>query len=504
MRIERLVTGFVAVAILGGGVWGAKHLSGVGETRGGSHSHAAREFLAQNGNQPPLLDYIPTYYKHVAPILERSCVGCHSDGNIAPFSLDTPKAAVDHARGIQKAVQTRFMPPIRAGGATLPLLHDRRLTDEEIAIVANWSWAGAPLGKKSDAAPLSNASSNPKRTPDLVISSPAEFTPDAALSDEYRCFVVDPKLSQQTFLNGYNILPGNKRIVHHVLLYQIPQRDAGRVRQLEAETRDGRPGYPCFGGSGLTGAQPSILGAWAPGQSRVDYPIGTGAALEAGDLLVMQMHYNLLAGRDNDRSTAELYFSKSPVKALFSSNLVVPVEIPCPGAYPSDQNHPCHREAAYRRAEINRDGTTAFLRNGLVLTFCKRQLEEFTSGSNGAVTATCEFPLRFDESMSIGVYGVLGHMHLLGTSFKLELIRDAKATTVLEIPQWDFHWQSSYWLRDPVRLRNGDTVRVTCKYDNRAERQPEVNGRRVTPRYVVWGEGTLDEMCLTIAQVGGM
>jgi cytochrome c553 len=504
MRIERLVLGVVAIAVLGGGVWSAKNFGGVGETRGASHAHGTMDRLEGNGTQPPLLDYIPTYYKHVAPILERSCVGCHSDGNIAPFSLDTPKAATQYARGIQKAVQTRYMPPIRAGAATLPLLHDRRLSDDEIAIIANWAWAGAPLGRKSDAPAITNATSNPKRTPDMVISSPAGFTPDATLSDEYRCFVVDPKLTKQTFLNGYNILPTNKRIVHHVLLYQIAARDASKLRQLEGDAKDGRPGYGCFGGSGLTGVQPSILGAWAPGQSRVEYPIGTGALLEPGDLLVMQMHYNLLAGSGNDRSTAELYFSPNPVKALFSSNLVVPVEIPCPGAYPSDQTNPCNREAAYRRAEVNRDSTTAFLRNGLVLTFCKRQLEEFTSGSNGTVTATCDFPLSFDDSMSIGVYGVLGHMHLLGTSYKLELVRGAKITTVLEIPEWDFHWQSSYWLRDPVRLRSGDTVRVTCKYDNRAERQPEVGGQRTKPRYVVWGEGTLDEMCLTIAQVGAI
>ena len=88
--------------------------------------------------------------------------------------------------------------------------------------------------------------------------------------------------------------------------------------------------------------------------------------------------------------------------------------------------------------------------------------------------------------------------------FKVKRALPEKRIVALDIPHWDFHWQSSYWLRDPVRLRSGDTVRVTCKYDNRPERQPEVGGQRTKPRYVVWGEGTLDEMCLTIAQVGAI
>jgi hypothetical protein len=503
MRVGQVLTGVLSLALLSGVVWSGSRSNVVGETRG-SHGHNKLEWQRSGTDQPPLLDYIPTYYKHVQPILERSCVGCHSDGSIAPLALDTPQKAVSNARGIQQAVQSRFMPPIRAGGATMPLLHDKRLSDEDIAIIANWSWAGAPLGKKSDAPPIA-VNANRKRVPDLVISSPRDFEPDASLSDEYRCFVIDPKLSKPTFLNAYSILPGNKQLVHHVLIFQVARKDANTARNLERANTDGRPGYPCFGGSGVTGVQPSILGAWAPGQSRVDYPDGTGALLEAGDVLVMQIHYNLLTARGRDRSTAELFFADGNVKSVFSNTLVVPVEIPCPGEYPKDASHPCHRDAAYKSAEATGDGTTAYLKNPVVLTFCKRQLSEFTSGSSGEnITATCEFPLNFESPVPIGVYGVLGHMHLLGTSFKLELIRDAKARTVLEIPKWDFHWQSSYWLKTPLQIHSGDIVRVTCTYDNTVRNQPEVNGRRVTPRYTVWGEGTLDEMCLTIAQVGAM
>jgi hypothetical protein len=501
MRVELKLTSILGIAVLCSAVWGSGQLNAVGETRG-SHGHDTLEWQTAS-QQPPLLDYIPTYHQHVRPILERSCAGCHSAGNIAPFTLDTPEAAVEHARGIQRAVQSRYMPPVRAGGSTPPLLHDTRLTDEEIAIVANWSWAGAPLGKKTDAPPATSDDAPRKRMPDIVISSPRAFQPDSTLTDEYRCFVIDPNLTKPTFLDAYSIIPGNKRMVHHVLLFQVAQKSADIARGYERANTDGRPGYPCFGGTGIGSSQSSTLGVWAPGVTRVDYPDGTGTKLEAGDVLIMQIHYNLLAARGEDQSTAELYFANGEVTPLVATGLIAPVEIPCPGPYPSDPTHPCHREAAYKRAADLKDTGAVALKNPIVLSFCKRQLSEFTSGSSGEnIVATCEFPLQFTDPKPVGVYGALGHMHLLGSSFKLEVIRGGTSQTVLEIPKWDFHWQSSYWLKTPMRLNTGDVVRITCTYDNRAQNQPEVNGRRVAPRYVVWGEGTLDEMCLSFAQLG--
>ncbi len=49
----------------------------------------------------------------------------------------------------------------------------------------------------------------------------------------------------------------------------------------------------------------------------------------------------------------------------------------------------------------------------------------------------------------------------------------------------------------PVPVSAGDTYRVTCTHDPTLRRQlAELRG--VPPRYVVWGDGTTDEMCLGI------
>ena len=96
--------------------------------------------------------------------------------------------------------------------------------------------------------------------------------------------------------------------------------------------------------------------------------------------------------------------------------------------------------------------------------------------------------------------GVAGHMHLLGRSIKIEVNPGtARAQTVLDIPIWDFDNQGAKPVK-PVQLDTGDTVRVTCRHAQWLRDQlPVVRGQE--ERYVVWGEGTTDEMCLGILQV---
>ena len=52
-----------------------------------------------------------TYYKDVAPIIQRSCQTCHRPGGVGPFSLLTDDDTLDHAARIQETVAERRMPP---------------------------------------------------------------------------------------------------------------------------------------------------------------------------------------------------------------------------------------------------------------------------------------------------------------------------------------------------------------------------------------------------------
>jgi hypothetical protein len=108
--------------------------------------------------------------------------------------------------------------------------------------------------------------------------------------------------------------------------------------------------------------------------------------------------------------------------------------------------------------------------------------------------------ISFTSPTSATVIGVIPHMHTLGKEISVRLTRGLTGEDVClaNIPKWDFHWQQVYQYAedDHVPLFFGDTIHLSCIYDNSTANQPVVNGVRQEPRQVGWGEGTLDEMCL--------
>ncbi len=87
-------------------------------------------------------------------------------------------------------------------------------------------------------------------------------------------------------------------------------------------------------------------------------------------------------------------------------------------------------------------------------------------------------------------------MHLLGTSLKMVLNPGTpEAKTILDVPDYNFHYQRAYNLKTPVKLSPGDTVAVTCTYNPTLAQQLPIL-RRVPPHFVTWGDGSADEMCL--------
>jgi mono/diheme cytochrome c family protein len=520
---------FTALSVLGaslaliglvGGAYATSRLLSVGETRperklmqayssGWTQPSLTQLGFMEQAQQPKLLSYVPTYYKDVKPILDRNCTGCHTDGGIGPFALDDPKKAVQHARAAQFAVQSKRMPPWLPAGDSPAFRDELKLSDDDIAIIANWAWAGAPLGKTSGAGATNASTSNAK--PDLILDLGTDFKPNAKLTDEYRCFVLDPGVTAERFLSGYGIQPGNATVVHHVLLFQVTGDLAQQARELERKA-DGRGGYECFGGPGVgvdfvarfrgqtSTSNVGYIGAWTPGSSTVNYPDGTGVLLKPGDQIIVQMHYNMTTEASKtavDRTKARVYFAPQGEKrrGIRPFVTVAPVEIACPNGHVDARGDGCNRDAAYDRVmDYQEANLTQVLRDGLLTTFCKQPLERYKRNRTGVTTSSCEFQLGSDRT----VFGVQGHMHLLGKSIRVETNPDdpKRRRVVLDIPRWDFHWQSGYWLKEPFDINKGDAVRVTCTHDNTAQNQPWIDGKQQTPRYMVWGEGTTDEMCI--------
>jgi hypothetical protein len=325
------------------------------------------------------------------------------------------------------------------------------------------------------------------------LEMPQSYTPSAPNgvgTDDYRCFLLDPDLAEDRFLTGTDVRPGNADVVHHVILFQVPPEAVGTAEQTDAASPG--PGWTCFGDMGVqTG--PNLddapwLAAWAPGGEEQVRERGYGVRLEEGARVVMQVHYNLLAGNEPDRSAVRLRLARpgAALEEVSTMLLPAPVELPC---RPDRDDSPlCDRQAAL--ADVKErfgegPGSTADLLHLLCAT-------PVAATSVSRCDRTIQRPTT--------IMAAAGHMHLLGRSLTLEVNPGTpRARTVLDIPVWNFDDQGARAV-DPVRLQPGDEVRVTCRHSQQLRDEiPALQDSE--ERYGVWGEGTTDEMCLGILQV---
>jgi hypothetical protein len=461
--------------------------------------------------RPVTVGAAPTW-RDVAPIFAEKCVGCHTPGGIAPFSLRSARSAAAHARGIRLMTRYGAMPPWMPGRDSPEFLGQARriLTAAEKTRIARWVQGGARVGAGGTIPSAGTGSSAPGKT--LTLTPKRAYLPKRAVGgmDDYHCFVLEPHLTQNAFVTSAAIKPQRAGIVHHVILFEAAGQNAAEARRLNAAS--GGNGWTCFGGPGLSETHPSAgdassdrlgapqwISAWVPGHVSNDAPPGTGVLLHAGAAIVMQVHYNLMHPAQRDRSRAVLKTvptAGAGLTPLDTMLIPAPVELPCPRGTRSEL---CSRSVAVSE-EIKKYGYAAALIPTGLLYLCRKTLADYPSApaSVTALRTSCDRTVN----RPLRVYGVAGHMHLRGIDIRVDLNPGtSSARTLLHIPHWDFHWQDAYYLAQPVDAEPGDTIRVSCRFDNSTRRQPLVNGKRLKPRYVLWGEGTTDEMCLGLLQV---
>lgn len=326
-----------------------------------------------------------------------------------------------------------------------------------------------------------------------TLAMPAAYTPSAPYgsgTDDYRCFLLDPGLTEDEWLTGTTVQPGNPEVVHHVILFQVPPEQVAAAETKDAQ-EDGE-GWTCFGGTGLDAFQDvddaPWIGAWAPGGEESVRRPGYGMRLRAGSRIVMQVHYNLLAGASPDTSAARLRLAPGDrdLQQLHTMLLPAPVELPCRDEHADGPL--CDRGTALLDV-LDRFGPQGASTADALHLLCGG---EPTAGQVQSCTRTIREPLT--------IHATGGHMHLLGREIRIETNPGTpRARTVLDIPVWDFDDQGARDI-DPVRLDVGDTVKVTCKHVQwLRDRLPSFEGQ--PDRYVVWGEGTTDEMCLGLLQI---
>jgi hypothetical protein len=417
----------------------------------------------------------PTWNEDVAPIVAEHCGSCHVSGGIAPFPLESYADASSMASSMVAAVEAGTMPPWGAETTDeceprYGFMDDPRLSDEEKATLAAWADGGAPEGS----GPLAELPASP----DLSLADPDQvLAPDTAYvtsgdSDEFRCFVLDPGLNEDAWLTGLQVEAGNEAVVHHVLAFADPDRASEKLVGSDGT-------YDCFGGPGFNDT--ALLGAWAPGAFPFQAPDTTGIPVAAGSLIVMQIHYHP-AGEVADPDVTSL-------------------------------------EVRWADAPPARDAVLALLGNassrgeGLVRGPDDSTMQpEFVIPANVAGhTETIELDVEEGDG-PYDVFAAGTHMHYIGTDMLVEVdhafpTADEPATEcMVQTPHWDFNWQRAYRYDAPLdslpQVREGDTIRLRCTYDNTMDnpgtRAALADAGLDAPIDVYLGESTLDEMCLGV------
>ena len=270
-----------------------------------------------------------SYSKTIAPILEKNCASCHQDGGIGPWSMTNYEEVEGFAPMIREVVRTKRMPPWSADPHVGEFLQARDLSIEDQQLLVRWIEAGAPRGEGPD--PLAERENDavewPLGKPDLIVEAPAFDVPATGIVDYQFPSVANPS-SEDKWVRAVTVLPGDKSVVHHVLL--------GSSSEVTA------PGE---------GDQESVfdnfLYGFAPGVPSYEYPENTGILVEKGGEFRFQFHYTPSGKPATDVTRVGLYFHDKKPEHVLRQQVILNPRINIPA------NSSDHQETAYFEFDHN-------------------------------------------------------------------------------------------------------------------------------------------------------
>jgi mono/diheme cytochrome c family protein len=378
-----------------------------------------------------------TFSEDIAPLIFHHCAACHRAGQIGPFALTDYESVKRRARQIVEVTADRTMPPWHADPGVVKYSNDPSLTQDQIALLADWVEAGMPQGDPAKTPVLPPQKDGWQLgPPDLIATMPEAFTVPAEGRDIYRKFVIPLNLEKDTWVKGVEFHPGDPKVVHHILYYLDP---TGKAREYDA--RDPGPG---FRGMSQSNGEFRYMGGWDVGTQPSELPHGLRYFIPKGTDLVVQIHYHPMGRETADQSSVGFYFADEPTARPWS---IIPV--------------PPHFGAM----------------QGIDIPAGAKDHEEKASF---VIPADCE------------AFSVNAHAHYLGKRMEMTAtFPDGTTRWLLKTSHWDFKWQEDYFFEKPIKLPAGTRLDVLMSYDNSAENPANPTQ---PPRRVIWGPATTDEM----------
>jgi hypothetical protein len=380
----------------------------------------------------------PTFYKDILPILQQHCQTCHRAEGISPTPFESYDQVSRHAAEIVRLTTARTMPPWFADAHIGHFANDPSLFAKEISTLRAWTQTGKQKGQPSEAPP-------PKHwlggwnipQPDVTIKMPVPINIPANGDVEYTYEIVPTGFAEDKWVQASQILPSSPQFVHHAVVYIRPPDSIW--------LRDAPIGIP-FTASSLHNEKLSHEAHWtdsdmllvyAPGSSPDYWPDSVAEFIPAGSDLVFQIHYTTTGKAGSDATSAGIVFAKhAPSQRVITLQLTNDSFLIPPGAddFPVEVH-----------GTLPNDAT--------LLSF---------------------FP----------------HMHLRGKRFEYNIVHADKSQETLLRVNYNFYWQLSYKLAQPLPLKAGTELQAIAWFDNSPN-----NPHNPDPNQAVrWGDQTYDEM----------
>ncbi len=410
-----------------------------------------------------------TYSNQIARVFEQHCVECHRAGRIGPFEMTSYDKVAGWGEMIREVVDAGRMPPWHANPAHGEFKNDSRLSDRDKKLIATWVENGCPEGDPAELpAPRTFVEGWTIGQPDQVIymrDEPVDVPAEGVV--DYYHFVVDPGWTEDKWIKAAEAKPSSPETVHHILVFVQPPGGGGpgggprrggdpnggptnrnggaRAAAPRGEGGADRGGFGGRrrggGGAGGIGGG-NLIAGYAPGSNPLLATDGTTAVhVKAGSKLVFQLHYTPNGTPQQDRSYVGFIFT-DPEKVKYVARSVSVVnsffKIP-PGA--SDYQ------------------------------------------------ATAEGTFETDTLL----VNLTPHMHSRGKAFRYDVTYpDGKQETLLDVPSYDFNWQTTYTLKEPKLMPKGTKLLCTAHWDNSADNLSNPDPTKA----VGWGDQTFEEMMI--------
>jgi len=183
-----------------------------------------------------------------------------------------------------------------------------------------------------------------------------------------------------------------------------------------------------------------MLGAYVPGDQPIVAGPGQARKVPKGSIVLLELHYTPNGRAVTDRSSIGLCYAKKAPDVELQSVAVMNEKFRIP---PGAEKHEVKATHAFEKA------TT--------------------------------------------LLSLTPHMHVRGKAFRYELVlADKKRETILDVPKYDFNWQSSYNFAKPLEIPAGTVMECTAWYDNSAK-----NPFNPDPKKTIrWGDMTSSEMMI--------